>query len=99
MYNVSSGEIWFTDDDVDKRRDSKDIFYVHNVFTKLNDIYLKKQNSYYEFDLHDDLAVPAVGKFLRKQADYYQSNKMGGVNTSGLIPHFCIFFPRFKSRS
>ncbi|KAG2209182.1 hypothetical protein INT47_005474 [Mucor saturninus] len=95
LYNVSSGEFWFKDDDAKLRKESKDIYYQKNVFTKLYDIYLKKkENSFYQYDMHDDIVIGAIGYFVQKQVNYYQLHKMGGANTSScLLPHFALFLP------
>lgn len=94
LYNVSSGEFWFKQDDAKMRKGSKDIFYLKNIFTKLSDVYIKKKgNSSYRYDMHDDIVIAAIGYFIQKQVNHYQLHKMGGTNASGLLPHFAIFLP------
>lgn len=67
-----------------------DIFYVDNIFTKLNDIFLKKkQYSCYKYDVHDSLVLYAVKVILQKLVDKHQ----GSVNASHSPPHFVFILP------
>lgn len=96
MYNVSSGDYWFREDDAIMRKESKDIFYLNNIFTKLGDIYLKKKyDTSYEYDMHDDVVISAIGYFIQNQVNHYRLHKMGGRNASGLLPHFVLFLPTY----
>lgn len=57
LYNVISKHIlkWGNraDEGRQSQEDHKDIFYADNIFIKLNDIYLKKKQVTYEYDVPD----------------------------------------------
>lgn len=68
-------------------KDDQDIFYVPNAFTKLNDIYLKKkQNFYYEYNVHDSIVLFAFEYILRE----FIGSRKGSLPSSH---HFAFVIP------
>ncbi|KAI7891570.1 uncharacterized protein EV154DRAFT_481213 [Mucor mucedo] len=73
LYNVATKEILERDYDtanemILKNKDPN-VFYVDNIFMRLYGIYQKKEK-----DNHDEIILHAVGVFMRKLVDEYQSN-------------------------
>lgn len=40
--------------------DQKDIFYINNIFMKLNDIHLKRKQGYHEYDANENVILCAA---------------------------------------
>lgn len=74
--------------------DKEQIFYVDNIFIRLNDVYLKKKQSYYESDVHDRMILSGVTMFLQQLKKDCPLDK-SVTHKTYLYYHFAITIPTY----
>lgn len=99
MYNTASKEIlWGNGAETRQSEENhQNIFYINNIFTKLNNIYLKRKqtSSKSEYDIYDKLVLQTVPIILRRLVESAHSlpdkNRSNSLSTP--YYHFTFLVP------